>query len=138
MPFAASLLSLDPGSLAIRRAASLGSFGLVGGLRLGGGAVCALVEDPPGSMRNAVLDAETGEPLPDERAPSGTGIAEREGVRWVRDGDRAFRRVEIEGGRVLASGKAPGPRTGRSVVAHGCLWACNFRVPRRGEPQYMS
>ncbi len=138
VPFAVSLLSLEPATLAIRREVAVSNSRFCGGLRLGDGTVCALVEDPPGSMRNAVYDLSSGEPLPDERAPTGTGIAERDGERWIGHGDRGFRRVEIDGGTVLASGEAPGPQTGNAIVAHGCVWTCNFRRRRRGEPQYMN
>jgi hypothetical protein len=135
-PYDVSLLSLDPGSLTLRREVHLSRSQFAGGLRTGDGVVCALVEDPPGSMRNAVLDIGTGERLPDERAPSARGIAERDGTRWIKDGDRRFKRIEIASGRTLAEGEAPGPDVGSVILAHGCLWACNFRR-QRGEPQHM-
>jgi hypothetical protein len=136
MPFDVSLLSLDPISLLLRSEVPVCRSRLAAGLRAGDGVVCALVEDPPGSMRNAVLDIATGESLPEERAPSARGIAERDGMRWIQDGDRRFKRIDIASGRTLAEGEAPGPELGSVVLAHGCLWACNFRR-QRGEPQHM-
>jgi hypothetical protein len=137
-PYPISLIQLDPATLATLREVPVGSSRFGAGVWAGDGVVVALVEDPPGAMAEAVLDIRTGERLPADRAPRKKGIAERDGIRWLGDGDAGFKRVEIASGRELAKGKAPGPYTGSVVLAHGALWVCNYRAPQRGEPAYMS
>ena len=133
LPWQMSLVRLDPASLTPVQEVAIGSAMIGGGLRTGDGVVCALIEDPPGSMSQVVLDIATGERLPAGRAPTTRGIAERDGTRWVSDGERGFKRVDVATGEVLATGRAPGPRTRSAVLGHGCLWTCNYREPSRGE-----
>jgi hypothetical protein len=137
-PFPIVLIQLDPATLAPLQEVPVGSSRFAAGFWAGDGVVVALVEDPPGEMAEAVLDVVTGERLPADRAPRKKGIAERDGIRWVSEGDAGYKRVDVASGRELAKGKAPGPYTGSVVLAHGALWACNYRAPQRGEPSYMS
>jgi streptogramin lyase len=126
-----TLLQLDPASLRVTREVPVGQAGFSGGLRAQGGVVSALVEDPPGEMREAVFDIATGEPLPDDRRIKTRGIAERDGNRWLREGERVYTRVDIASGSEEARGEVPGPRTGSAVLAHGCLWVINYRPPSK-------
>ena len=132
MPFEISLLQLDPATLATLREVPVGRSNISGGLRTGDGVVALLVEDPPGSMSEVVLDLATGERLPGDRAPQTKGIGERDGLRWAREGDRGFRVIELASGRELARGQASVPNVGDSALAHGCVWACAYREPSRG------
>jgi len=132
------LLQLDPSSLAVLRVIPVATSTYFGGLRAADGIVSVLVEDPPGSMRDAVFDVETGEPLPDERRIQTRGIAERDGNRWVSDGDRGFKRVDMNGGGEWAVGKAPGPATGTTGLAQGNQWVINYRRPTRGNPDELT
>ena len=135
MPFDVSLLSLDPISLLLRCEVPLCGRALPPAcaratawcarswrIRPGRCATRSSTSPPASSFRRSAATAR--------------GIAERDGMRWIQDGDRRFKRIDIASGRTLAEGDAPGPEVGSVVLAHGCLWACNFRR-QRGEPQHM-
>ncbi len=125
--YAISFIQLDPESLELRQEVPVGWAPAARELRIGGGAVGGLLEIADGTQREVVLDARSGEPLPAERAPVRVqGIAERDGVRWVREG-LVVRREEASSGRVLGRGRIAGPQVGPALVAHGKVWICTFR-----------
>jgi hypothetical protein len=125
--FAISFVQLDPESLELQQEVLVGQSPAARELRIGGGAVSGLIETADGAVSEVVVDARSGEPLPAERAPTRVqGIAERDGVRWARDG-LVVRREEVASGRVLGRGRIAGPQAGNAVVAHGRVWICTFR-----------